>query len=104
MASDHHGGFAEIRLRVPRWVGERHEHLPTAPLPLPFPDIVLDDRVAAGESMLFAQTIKHPPGSMVLLVMHIPIPVEPDIDDLGEAIQLRPPDRLLSSAAPFSGV
>jgi hypothetical protein len=48
--------------------------------------------------MLLPQPIKHPLGSMVLLAMHIPIPVEPGINNLGEAIQLRPP------VAPFSGM
>ena len=47
-AANHHNCFAEIRLRVPRRVGERHEHLPAAQLPVP--DIVLDDRIAAGEA------------------------------------------------------
>ena len=97
MASDHHDGFAEIRLRVPRRVGERHEHLSTPPPPIP--DIVLDDRVAASEAMLFAPPIKHPPGGMVLLAMHVPIPVEPGVDDLGEPIQLRPLDRNLAPVA-----
>jgi len=41
----------------------------------------------------FAQTIKYPLGGMVLLAMHIPIPVEPRVDDRGEPIQLRPLDR-----------
>ncbi len=43
--------------------------------------------------MFCAQAIKYPLGGMVLLAMHIPIPVEPGIDDLGEPIQLRPLDR-----------
>lgn len=38
---DHHG-FAEIRLRIPRRVGQRHKHFTSTALTLP--DIVLDDQ------------------------------------------------------------
>ena len=49
-ATDHHDGFAKIRLRMPGRVDERNEHLPAPPFALP--NVVLDDRVAAGEAML----------------------------------------------------
>jgi hypothetical protein len=49
-ATDDHRGFAEVRLCIPRRVGKRHEHL-TAP-PFALPNVALDDRVAAGETML----------------------------------------------------
>jgi len=41
----------------------------------------------------FAQTIKYPPGGMVLLAMHIPVPVQPGVDDLGEPVQFWALDR-----------
>ena len=50
-AADDSDGFAEICLRMSRWVGQRHEHLPAPPFALP--NVVLDDRVAAGETMLY---------------------------------------------------
>ena len=48
--ADDSDGFAEIGLRMSRWVGQRHEHLLATPLT--FPNVILDDRVAAGEVML----------------------------------------------------
>jgi len=50
---------------------------------LPFPDIVLDDRIAAGETVLLTQTIKNPLGGMALLAADLTIPVQPRVDDLG---------------------
>ena len=49
-SADHADGLAEIDLRVPRRVRERHEHLPRPPLLLP--DVVGDDGDAAGEPVL----------------------------------------------------
>jgi len=43
--------------------------------------------------MLFAQTIKYPPGGMALLAMHSTIPVQPSVDDLGEPVQFWALDR-----------
>jgi len=48
--ADDHDGFAKIRLRMPRRMRQRHEHLPPAALPLAH--VILDDRVAAGEPVL----------------------------------------------------
>ena len=122
-ASDHRSCFSEIRLRMPRRVGERHEHLPTAPLPLPDrrpcprtggglrpPSLMIVwppvKPLAMGPGPVaapwpdFAQTIRYPPGGVVLPAMHIRVPVEPRLDDLAEPIRLRPPDR---RRAPIAG-
>ena len=42
--------LTEVRLRVPRRMRQRHEHL-TAP-PFPLAHVGLDDRIAAGEPVL----------------------------------------------------
>ena len=63
--TDDHRGLAKIRLSIPGRMGEWHEHLPTTPLAVP--DIVLDDRVAAGKAVLRSQPIIHPLGGMALL-------------------------------------
>ncbi|KNX42317.1 hypothetical protein ROTO_02030 [Roseovarius tolerans] len=97
-AIDDHHGFAEIRLGIPGRVGERHEHLTSTPLAVP--DIVLDDRVAAGETVLLAQPVIYPLGGMALLAVGLTIPVQPRVDNLGEPVQLRALDRLL---APVTG-
>lgn len=86
--ADDDDGFAEVRLRMPGWMRQRHEHLPPAELPLAH--VILDDRVAAGEAVLVAQPLIHPLRCVALLAMHIPIAVKPGVDDPGEGIQLRP--------------
>ena len=48
--ADDDGCFTEIRLGLSRRMGQRHKHLLAPPFALP--DIILDDRVAAGEAML----------------------------------------------------
>jgi hypothetical protein len=72
-------------------VRERNEHLTSTALALA--DIVLDDRVAAGETVLLAQPVIHALGGMALLAVGLTIPVQPRVDDLGEPVQLRALDR-----------
>src|SRR5690606_9770239 len=67
---------------------------------LPFPDVILDDRVAAGEAVLLAKTVKYPLRRMTLLARNLTVPVQPRIDDRNERFQLRPPHR---SRAPVAG-
>ena len=64
-APDHRERLAEVDLGVAGRVGERDEHLPH-PLP-PLADVVLHDRVAAGEAVLGAQAFVDPLGGVPLL-------------------------------------
>jgi hypothetical protein len=96
--ADDHDGFAEVRLRMPGRMRQRHEHLPPAAFALPH--IVLDDRVAASEAMLIAKPVENPLGRVPLIVAGPAILLQPAVDDLGEAVQLRPLHR---SGAPVSG-
>ena len=56
-ADDHHR-LAEIGLRIPRRMRQRHEHLAAAAQALPH--MILHDRVAAGEAVLIAKPLEHP--------------------------------------------
>ena len=76
---------------LPRWLGTRCTHLPT--LQLPVPDVDLDFHVATGEAMLRGQTIKYPLGGFVPLSMRSPIPLQPNVDELGALIQFWALDR-----------
>jgi hypothetical protein len=62
---DHRHGFTEIGLGVAGRMGERHEHLLGAGLPLA--QIVLHDRVAAGKAVLGTEAFVDPLGRMPLL-------------------------------------
>ena len=90
-AADHHRRFAEVGLGVAGRVVQRHEHLPPAPPMLA--DVVLHDGVAAGEPVLVAQPLEHPLRGVALLGALAEIVPQPLVDDLGEPVQLRPPDR-----------
>ena len=90
-AADHHRGFAEIGLGVAGRMVQRHEHLPPAPAMLA--DVVLHDGVAADEPVLVAQPLEHPLGGVTLLGVLAEIVPQPLVDDLGEPVQLRSPDR-----------
>ena len=83
--------LAEISLCVAGGVRQRHEHLPAALIPLP--DVILDDRVASGEAMLFAKAVEHTLRRMALLARNRPVPFQPAIDDRYERFQLRSPHR-----------
>ena len=48
--------FAEISLRVPRRMRQRHEHLPAPPAMLTI--VVLHDRVSTGESVLVTKALE----------------------------------------------
>ena len=96
-ADDHHR-LAEIGLRIPRRMRQRHEHLAAAPLALPH--VILHDRVAAGEAMLVAKPFEHPLRGVPLFAVNLAITLQPAIDDPGELVQLRPPHR---DRPPISG-
>lgn len=48
-----------------RRMRQRHEH--PLPTPFPLPDVVLDDRVAAGEVAFLAEPVEYPLGRMMRL-------------------------------------
>jgi hypothetical protein len=62
---DHRHRLAEVRLGMAGRMGERHEHLLGAGLPLA--QVVLDDRVAAREAVLDPQALVDPLGRVPLL-------------------------------------
>ena len=82
----------EIGLCVAGRVRQRHEHLlPTALL---LPDVVLDDRVAAGEAVLVAQAVEDALRRVTLLSRLLRIIAQDLIDDPRKGIELRPTHRL----------
>ena len=85
--ADLHQSFPEIGLRISRRVRQWHEHFPAALLALA--DVILDDRIAAGETMLGAQTVKYPLRRMALLAWDTAVPFKPSIDDRHKPVQLR---------------
>ena len=83
--------FAEIGLGMTWRVRQRNEHFAMPP-PV-FAHVILDDGVAALETMLVAQPFEDPLGGMPLLTRSLPILRQPLVDDPGEPIELWPPDR-----------
>ena len=63
--TDHRHRLAEVDLGVAKRMGERHEHLLRAGMPLA--QVVLDDRVAARKAVLGPQALEDPLGRMPLL-------------------------------------
>ena len=90
-AADHHDRFAEIGLGMARCVRQRNEHF--AIPPTVFAHVILDDGVAALETMLVAKPLEDPLGCMPLLARSLTILRQPLVDDPGEPIQFGPPDR-----------
>ena len=86
--------LAEVDLGMARRVMQRNEGLAHR-LPLRA-DVVLDDRVAAREPVLVPQTLEDPMRRVPLLARHLrgPVRLKDRVDDAGEALQLRTPDRL----------
>ena len=82
--------FAKIGLRVPRRMNQRHVHLPTPAMMLA--NMVLHDRVPAGEAVLVAKTLEDALRGVPLLAMVLlAIPPQPLVDESGNssASQLR---------------
>ncbi len=77
--ADHRQCFAEVDLRVPRLVSQRHEHL-TLPL-APLVHVVLYDRDPAGISVLVAQPFEDPLRGMLLLGRLTLIVLQNSVDD-----------------------
>jgi hypothetical protein len=96
-SGDHDQRFTEVRLRLTRRMLQRHEHLPAAQLR--GPNVVLHDRVAACETMLFSQPIEDPLGGVPLLGRPPLVIVQNGVDHAYPRPKLRAPDRLLSLVA-----
>ena len=82
--------LAEVGLRMARGMRQRHEHFLAPPFSLP--DVILDDRVAAGEPALVTKPVEHPLRRVPLLPRHGAIRLKPALDDRDKGIKLRPPD------------
>jgi hypothetical protein len=94
-AANHSHRLAKVHLGVTRRVMERHEHLPATRPALT--DIVLHDRVAAGEPVLCMQPIEYPLRRVALLSRAFPVLLKDLVDDAGERIELRARDRLAAA-------
>ena len=86
--ADHRQRFAEVDLRVPRIVSQRHEHLALTLAPLVH--VVLYDRDPAGISVLVPQPLEDPLRGMLLLGRLTLIFLQDPVNDPDEWIQLRP--------------
>ena len=90
--ADERPRFAEIGLRVPRRMNQRHVHLPTPTMMLA--NMVLHDRVPAGEPVLVAKTIEDALRGVPLLAMVVlAIPPQPLVDESGKSVELRTAER-----------
>ena len=83
---DHHPRLAEVGLRMARRMEQRHEHLP--PPPAILANVVLHDRVAAGEPMFGSKPVKNTLGGVTLLARLVEIVLQLPIDDRGNLLQL----------------
>ena len=101
-SADDYDGFAEVGLRVAGRMRQWHEHLLSAKLLLAH--VVLDDRVAAREGVLVAQTIGDAFRGVALFPMLLLIVQQDLINDPGKRFQLRTPHRLASPIARRSSV
>ena len=81
------------------WPGGWFSGTNISPPPPMLPDEVLHDGVAADKPVLVAQPLEHPLGGLALLSVLAEIIPQPLLDDLGEPVQLRPPDRCGSPAS-----
>ena len=66
-AGDDDHGFAKVRLRMTRRMGQRHEHLAeTAP---PLAHVIFDDGLTTLKAMLIAKALEDPLRRVPLLAM-----------------------------------
>ena len=94
--ADERPRFAEIGLRVPWRMLKRHVHLPAPAMMLA--NMVLHDRVPAGEAVLVAKTLEDALRGVLLLAMLVlAIPPQPLVDESGETIELRTAHRRRAS-------
>ena len=90
-AADHADSLAEVDLRVPRRVRQRHENFARPALPLPH--IVGDDRQLAREAVLVAQPLEDPRRRVPLLRQLAFVVLQDPVDDRNKGIELRPDRR-----------
>ena len=93
-AADEADALAEIHLRMPRRMRQRHECL--AQSQPCRPDIILHHRIAAGIAMLVAQALEDPLRRMTLLYRRIPIRRQDRVDHRDQRAKLRLRRRLLA--------
>jgi len=84
--------FAEVHLRFTRGVGQRHEHLPSTQRSCAH--VILHDRVAAPEPVLFPKPVEDPLRCMPLLDRSLPVVFQNGVDDAQPRPQLRALHRL----------
>src|ERR1019366_4430302 len=96
-AGNHHQRFAEVRLCFARRMRQRNEHLPAVQLRRPH--VVLHDRVAANETVLFLQPLKDPLRCVPLLRRSLLVIFQNGVDHTQPRPQLGTLDRLLSLVA-----
>jgi len=96
-SGNHHQRFAEVHLRFTRRMGQGNEHLPGVQLFAAH--IVLHDRVAARESVLFLQPLEDPLGCVPLLHWSLLVIFQNGVDHSQPRTQLGPIDRLLPLVA-----
>ena len=90
--------FAEISLRVPWRMRQRHEHLPAMAAMLT--NVVLHDRVPTGESVLVTKTLEDAPRGVPLLPIAVAaIVLKPLLDQPGKLVELRSAHRRCASVA-----
>ncbi len=94
---DDRQSLAEVHLGMAGVVGQGDKDL-TAPASV-FPDVILDNCVAALEAMLVAEPFEDPFGRVPLLARRRAVLLKNAIDDAGEGIELGTPYRL---AAPIA--
>ena len=90
--------FAEISLRVPWRMRQRHEHLPAMAAMLT--NVVLHDRVPTGESVLVTKTLEDALRRVPLLPIAVAtIVLKPLLDQPGKLVELRSAHRRCASVA-----
>ena len=91
--ADHRPRFAEVRLRMPRRMHQRYEHLQATATMLAH--VVLHDRVTASEPILVPKPVEHALGRVALLARPSPILDQPLVNEVGEPVELRAANRCL---------
>jgi len=94
--------FAKISLRMARRMIQRHKHLFAAALLAA--NVILHNRIAAGEPAFGPQPVKYPLGRVTLLARTPLVLRKPDINLIRKPIQLGPLDRGCATISPFSGM
>ena len=79
--------FAKVGLCMAGRMRQRNKHFLATPLALT--NIVLDDRVAAGEAAFLTQPVENPLGRMALLAWNLLVLFQPTLDGRNKCIQLR---------------